>query len=70
MAKKGFKFCQKYKIPILVKNVAFFFGFSIVIQPNQGVQQKYDCFEQLSTNVINPYHFKEHLFLDPFSHFL
>jgi len=29
-----------------------------------------ECFEQLSTNAIDPYHLKEHLFFDPISHFL
>jgi len=33
-------FCQKYKIQIFVKNLTFFFGFSIVVQQNQGVQLK------------------------------
>jgi len=29
-----------------------------------------DCFEQHATNAIDSNHFKEHLFFDPFSHFL
>jgi len=31
---------------------------------------KTDCFEQLAINAIGPRHVKEHLFFDPFSHFL
>jgi len=38
--KKGYNFCQKYKIKIFVKNSTFFSGFSIVVQQNQGVQLK------------------------------
>jgi len=40
MAKKGSNFSQKYKIQIFVKNEKYFFRFSIVVQPNQGVQIK------------------------------
>jgi len=31
---------RKYEIWILVKNIHFFNSFLIVVQPNQGVQQK------------------------------
>jgi len=46
--KKGLIFCQKYEIQIFVKNATFFFGFSIVFLPNQGVQLKDRLFEQLA----------------------
>jgi len=55
--KKGFKFMSKYEIQIFAKNVTFSFGFSIVVQPNQGIQLKGDCFEQLAKYANDPYHF-------------
>jgi len=35
-----------------------------------GPRHVADCFEQLATSAIDPHHFNEHLFFDPFSHFL
>jgi len=40
----------------------YFNGFSVVVLPNQGVQQ-------FASIAIDPYHFKELLFFDPFFHF-
>jgi len=38
--KKGSNLCEKCEIQIFVKIVTFSFGFSIVVQSNQGVQLK------------------------------
>jgi len=40
MAKKVIKCLSKIGIQIFVKNATFFFGFSVVVHPNQGVQLK------------------------------
>jgi len=38
--KNGLKFLSKTRDSHFVKNATFFFGFSVVVQPNEGVQLK------------------------------